>query len=304
MPKTRTLSVLSITVAALQRRYVGIPSSVVNTVCKEVRDQIIKGPVDVRWLEVSETDRAQAALLEDAVQCKARPVSHADPEFAALNQVRRTEYNELYSADRLDPADNQLSTLMALVIVRALGVSSSDAFLDLGSARGALTFVAASLSGLAAGVELSPSSHAAALEAAKTFAHYFPNASVQLHQGDMRSFHRLNEFDVVYCGVRGPSSRPKLMSDLLTKLLASPDFTKPLRFVCAGFGLSTMGTFYKDAVQLTTVYCIRSAQCASSHVQDNDESCSFACTEPLYGDGRGPRLLLEYRISPLKKRAP
>lgn len=301
MPKAGTLSVLTIAVAALQRGYVGLPSTVVNTVGKEVRDQIANGPVDVQWLEVSEADRAHAALLEDAVRSNARPVSHADPEFAALNQLRRTEYDELFSVDRLDPADNQLSTLMALVIVRALGLRPSDAFLDLGSARGALTFVAASVTGLAAGVELSPSSHAAALEAQKRFAHHFPNACVQLHQGDMRSFGRLNEFDVVYCGVRGPRSRPKLMSDLLTSLFASPDFTKPIRFVCAGFGLNTCRTFCKNAVQLSTVYCIRSAHCSSFH--DNDEDCSLACTEALYGDGRGPRLLLEYRISPLQRRA-
>lgn len=263
--------------------------ALVNTVrSKEAQGQLRRGSVEVCWLDIEDGDRRRAELLEMAIRRPNRALEHTDPGFREANRLRRLEYYELYAGEGLDPASNELTTLLACAVVRGLGLGPRVSFLDLGSARGGLTLVAASVCRKAAGVELSRTSHAQALEALRHFQAYFPNADVDFRRGDLREFDGFGAFDCIYCGIRGSKSRQRVLADLITALLASSDFTQPVRFFCAGFGVDAAGTSFEANVQLTKAYCIRR----------HNRPAGTPVAEPLYGDKAGPRVILEYRISP------
>lgn len=279
----------------------GLSSSLTNGlsgVSKEGRRQINCGQVDVVRLEINESDHAHAAKLNPFVE-RARAPAHSDPRFVAYNRIRKLEYDQLYAADGLDPANQELTSLSAAAVVRGLGLSPDDNFLDLGSATGVLTLVAASKCRRAAGVELSRASHEIASESKRRFLATFPQARIDLYQSDLKRFSTTEKFDVIYCGIRGRRSRPRVIAVFLDNLLRN--LRHPVRFVCAGFGLDDT-PLPPCQIELRQIYCIKkkidAGLLCKKNDQDDIEVDDIQSTEPLYGDHRGPRLLLEYMISP------
>ena len=74
-----------------------------------------------------------------------------------------------------------------------------------------------------------------------------------------------------------------MLGDLLETLCAQD---KPYRLVCAGFGVDVRG-LYEDRVSLVRATVLRRAGAGAS----------YADAIPLYGEGEGPRVLLEYSIT-------
>lgn len=296
----------------------GLSLSLTNSLgglSKEGRRLIKCGVVDVVCLEINESDRRHAARMEPFVK-RSRAPSHSDPGFVAYNRIQKLEYDQLYAAEGLDPANQELTALSAAAVVRGLRLSPGDTFLDLGSATGVLTLVAASKCRKAAGVELSRSSHEIADEAKGRFLESFPLAQVDFFATDLRHFSATTTveggeqrlFDVIYCGIRGHRSRPKVISAFFETLLK--DLDRPIRFVCAGFGLDDT-PLPPCQIHLRHIYCIKKQYCNPPATTDattigkknntrggDDDTDDIQSTTPLYGDHRGPRLLLEYIISP------
>lgn len=131
---------------------------------------------------------------------------------------------------------------------------------------------------LAHGVELSPRG----VERAAIAKERCGDDRVAFFQGDLRDGVDHAAYDVFYCGIRGVASRPRVLRDLLEPLCAHQ---KPSRLVCAGFGIDVRGP-YGDRVSLVRATALRRAGAGESYED----------AIPLYGEGEGPRVLLEYSI--------
>lgn len=225
---------------------------------REARRALARGLVPVTYLDILPVDEERALHFPEE-----RP-DHDDPGFAAYNAARRQEFDELFKSG-LDPANNELAPARAAAILRGLDIRGR--FVDLGSARGSFALAAAERCEAAAGVELSRISHKAALAR---------GGNVEFVQGDLRTFDA-SSYDVLYCAIRGPVSRPRILREFLEFLL-SRDFENPKRLICAGFGIDLRGESYEHQLTLQRAYC-------------------FGDTSSFYGD-QGPRVLLEYLIAP------
>lgn len=248
----------------------------------------------VEWIDVTEEDKVAAKAC--AVRAKAPWQPGDDLRGLELNKQRAEEYTRLFAAERLDPANLEVAPPMAAAVLRALRIQSTDRFLDLGSSHGTLVIAAATTTSCArcAGIELSPSSHAAALEVREQHLRRFPADArrVLLMQGDLREA-PLDEYNVLYCAIKGHSSRPKVMDELLTRLMRTrPPDAKGWRLVCAGFGVDLSGRPYGSHVSLARAY-------AMSGTGSGADSALA-----MYGETEGPRVLLEYHVTPPRDMSP
>ena len=247
---------------------------------KQARKALARGDVPVAWLDVTAADDAVAERLAPLLAGPAR-CAHDDDAFEAHNARTKREFVELFAGDGLDPANNELAPATAVAVARGLDLDAADAFCDLGCSAGALTMAVAvaTEARLAHGVELSPRGTERALLAKERCG----DDRVEFFQGDLRDGVDHAAYDVFYCGIRGVASRPRVLGDLLETLCAQD---KPYRLVCAGFGVDIRG-LYEDRVSLVRATVLRRAGAGAS----------YADAIPLYGEGEGPRVLLEYSIT-------
>ena len=247
---------------------------------KQARKALARGDVPVAWLDVTAADDAVAERLAPLLAGPAR-CAHDDDAFEAHNARTKREFVELFAGDGLDPANNELAPATAVAVARGLNLNAADAFCDLGCSAGALTMAVAvaTEARLAHGVELSPRGTERALLAKERCG----DDRVEFFQGDLRDGVDHAAYDVFYCGIRGVASRPRVLGDLLETLCAQD---KPYRLVCAGFGVDIRG-LYGDRVSLVRATVLRRAGAGAS----------YADAIPLYGEGEGPRVLLEYSVT-------
>lgn len=262
------------------------PALVRNVRSKDARKQLASQPQLVRWVQVTDDDaaRAQAAGVG--------PSSGHSLDCQSAEQ-RHEEFTRLYAPSKLDPASHELTPAAAAALLRELEMRPSDAFLDLGSARGTLVLVAAATTecSCCAGVELSPSSHAAAEARAAQHVARTPAdaARLRFHCGDLRETALLRNFSVLYCGV-GVGNRAALTRDLVQRLAAlpAPPGSPRRRLVLAGFGIDACGEPHEGRVRLVRAYALEGAPGASG----------TSAALPLYTHTEGPRVVLEYAIEP------
>ena len=232
---------------------------------------------------------------------------------ADLNRARAAEYEALFKAEKLSPSNNEIPLDVCCALLRGLRLKPSDRFMDLGSARGRLVFAAAATAGctICGGAELSPSDHTAAgaafLRMVKECSYGGPPP--QLYCCDLRSA-PLRDFNVFYCAIRGDASRPRVVSELVARMLEAPlpeATCPPRRLILAGFGIDLQGTPFASRVKLVKVYALRASTTdgmatpsAGAVVSDSvaANGTTEVVTEPLalYGDSQGPRFLLEYAV--------
>lgn len=253
---------------------------------KDARQQLARRPELVRWVQVTDEDGAQAQAAGVG------PASDHSLDCQTAEQ-RHEEYTRLYAPSQLDPASHELTPAAAAALLRELELRPSDTFLDLGSARGTLVLVAAATTecDCCAGVELSPSSHAAAEAAAAQHVARSPDdaARLRFYCGDLREAALLRDFSVLYCGV-GVGNRAALTRDLVQRLVAlpAPPGSPRRRLVLAGFGIDVRGEPHEGRVRLVRAYALQGALGASG----------TSVALPLYTHTEGPRVLLEYSIDP------
>lgn len=248
---------------------------------KQARKAITRGDVPVTWLDVTDDDTTFAAQRLEPLLAGPARCAHDDDAFAAYNARTKQEFVELFATDRLDPANNELAPATAVAIARGLRLGAADAFCDLGCSAGALTMAVAVATSarLAHGIELSRRGTERALIAKERRG----EDRVAFFQGDLRDGVDHAAYDVLYCGIRGVASRPRVLADLLETLCAHH---KPYRLICAGFGVDVRG-LYGGRVALVGATVLRRVGAGESY----DDAI------PLYGVGEGPRVLCEYRIT-------
>ena len=244
----------------------------------EVVSVIRPGPSDVATARLLED--AYGAMYEEEIRLDA--LGRSDAAWRQRNAAEGREFAELFAPSGLDPADNELAALPAVALLRQLGLDGRDTFIDLGSSRGKLVFAAAAASGAgqSIGVELSKLRHGVAQRALERFEGAFPApaAAVRFLQGDLRTA-PLDEGSVLYCGVRGPARRPELLRGVVEKALRGAPAGGSKRILCAGFAIEGEAA---RGVELRRAYVFQDAE---------GDPESFL---PLYGDGKGPRVITEY----------
>ena len=248
------------------------PLQLHNVHPKEARKALVAAPGLLSWVTISAEDEAAASKL---VRLEHGASSAAD-------------YAAHFRAAQLSASCQELSPAVSVALLRALALAPSDRFLDLGSARGALVLAAAATTPCArcAGVELSPSLHAVALEAQAEHVQRHPadgGGRVAFLRADLRDA-PLDEYSVFVCGVRRSPGSAELMRQLVEKLARPPPAGRPRRrrLVTVGFGLELRGASYEGSVALTRAYAFRSV--------DGDAL-------PLYSDENVlPGVLFEYEI--------
>lgn len=285
-----------------------------------------RGEVPVDFFRITSNDRSRAQSLSETVfhrKGATYPLTGSNGDanrygIGGQNITKRQEYELFFQSDRLDPADNELSPATAVAISRELDLSSRDAFLDLGSSRGGLTLTVAATTdcGICSGVELSPTSLAVARESRRLFYENSlqpeDNSRLRFFQGDLRSA-PLVDHNVFYCAIRGASSRPRIMHQFMKALaregtsardgsalhMARPGLKsfmdRPRRLICAGFGLDVSGRPYDGHVRLTRARVLLKSLDETGG-REAPNCITLEDAEPLYGDGKGPRVLLEYEI--------
>ena len=277
---------------------------------KETRRALAKGRVPVTWLSLAAEDETLASRLD--VIPRREKLSHGDPLFEEYNAVSKQEFLELYDGGKLDPANCELTSRSAAVVVNGLAGadSSSKAFCDLGSASGFVTFAAAFSEKFTkcGGLELSRRNHENALRTKQKLVteKLLPEDKIHFFQGDLRTFENFKDYDLFFCAVRGAKSRPDILNDFFRHIFKDPKKHFPnnqnKRFVCAGFGIDLHNKFYEPYLTLTRAFCLK-------RITNDDEGLllqrektihelTFDDAEPLYGDNEGPRVLVEYTISP------
>jgi len=218
---------------------------------------------------------------------------HGAADFREFNAASEAEFREVFGPRRCDPANNELAPAAAVAVARSLGLTPRDAFVDLGCSAGSLVLATAASTavGRAHGVELSPRSYDLCEEARQRYAARFPGGGdrVAFSCGDLREAD-LAPYSVLYCAIRGAASRPRVMDELLERLCASAGGR---RLVCAGFGVDLAGKPYEARVDLASALVLRRPEAEAT-------AAPYAQALPLYGEGEGPRVLLEYRIAPSK----
>lgn len=266
-----------------------LDAALVRTVqcSKEARKTLASGAVPVRWLEISADDAAAARALEaSGALGRSTKCDHGAPGWEAFNAESRREFETLYAPSGLDPANNELDAASAIAIARSLDLGPADALLDLGSSAGSFVLAAASLGASARGVELSPRSHGVAEAARERFEAAYPAAPpVAFFNADCRDVD-LSPYTVLYCAIRGVSSRPKVLDDLLVALAARDAET---RLVCAGFGVDLKRKPYADRVAMAGATVLARPGAA-------EDAPAAERSLPLYGYDEGPRVLVEYVV--------
>ena len=283
-----------------------------NVRSREARVTLSERPDLVQWVTIDAADRFRAREFL-AAGCldpdSAASDGHSDEASSERNRTRGLEFSELFWPERLSPSNCELSIEAALAVLRSLNLTASDRFLDLGCARGRLVLSAflATPCACCAGVELSPTDHALAsaarLRCLAAAAALDPCRLPLFRCSDLRAA-PLRDFTVLYCAIRGDKSRPKVVHDLITTLLATEggeagssarDKRAPTRLILAGFGVDVVGTCYEDRVSLTRAYALRDEiTVAAAGGEEEDTAVAGA----LYGASgkEGPRVLLEYLI--------
>lgn len=284
-----------VTMAAALRSPAGGPGALAPALwrsvmdSKEARRSLAGGGVPVTWLDLTAADEAVAAALDGVRGAPAR-CDHGADGWAAFNAATRREYETLYAPGGLDPANNELAGGAAAAVCRGLGLGKEDAFVDLGSSAGSLVLAAAAATAAARchGVELSDRGHGIACDARDRFAAAFPGGGdrVAFFRSDCRDA-PLADYDVLFCAIRGVAARPAVTRDVLDALLASGGTH---RLVCAGYGVDVAGA-YGGRVSLARATVLRRPDAAPG-------ATDYEASLPLYGEGEGPRVLLEYAVAP------
>ena len=96
----------------------------------------------------------------------------------------------------------------------------------------------------------------------------------------------LSPYTVLYCAIRGVSSRPKVLDDLLLALSARDAET---RLVCAGFGVDLKRKPYADRVAMAGATVLARPGAA-------EDAPAAERSLPLYGYDAWPRVLVEYVV--------
>jgi hypothetical protein len=302
-----------------------LPERLVRNIrSREARRDLARTPGLLRWVSLGAADRSAARTLEAVLPPTEAVVNGARGDAdEALNRARAAEYAALFKPEKLSPSNNEASLEIIIALLRGLDLQPTDRLLDLGSARGRVVLAAAATTScaLCGGAELSPCDHAAAERARERFGAdgRFGGAPPRLFCCDLRDA-PLAEFNVFYCAIRGDASRPRVVADLVQRMLAAPlpeGTAPPRRLILAGFGIDVQGTPYEDRVKLVRVYALRRAdddggdngegpgphRGPQRHGEDMGHGAphvpsSSSSTEPIamYGDSQGPRFLLEYLV--------
>ena len=295
-----------------------------NIRSREARRELAARPELLCWVSVSHADQNDARELEQSLPAEDATINGSRGEPSGeLHRARIDECRTLFLAERLSPSSNELPLDICCALLRALRLRESDRFMDLGSARGRLVFAAAATAGcaLCGGAELSPSGHAAACEARTRLFSTSHSAEAttaaltpaELYCCDLRNA-PLHKYNVFYCAIRGDASRPRVVAELVQRMLEAPlpqGAQPPRRLVLAGFGIDVKGTPYEARVKLVRVYAMRANEAkrgddaqqqtstqAEEHRQDAPQQARRVEPLAMYGDSHGPRFLLEYAVGP------
>ena len=288
-----------------------LPANLVRNIrSREARLEFVSNPGLLSWIALSAHDQKIALALERLLPAVEAILNGARGEASEeLNKARAAEYAALFKPEKLSPSNNEIPLDICCALLRSFCLQPSDRFMDLGSARGRLVFAAAASTHCAAcgGVELSPSDHAAAIEARTRFAAAdsgFAGCADRLPQFyccDLRAA-PLREYNVFYCAIRGDASRPRVVAELVQRMVEAPlpeGARPPRRLILAGFGIDLEGKEYQARVKLVRVYALQAAftdEAETLHQAPDSPVPSEMEPMAMYGDSQGPRFLLEYHI--------
>lgn len=175
-------------------------------------------------------------LLSTAYTSTAETDSQLSHEHTGTDVTQTREYFEHFKSRGYNMGGCELTERSAVQLLSLLQLSSSDRFVDLGSATGRLVLAAAALTpARALGVELSPSRHERASTALGRLADPAARGRVTLQRGDLVDA-RLGDATVVWCAVR-PLSGRKLGTELVARVRAALPAGVPARLFLAGFAL-------------------------------------------------------------------
>ncbi|KAJ1455561.1 hypothetical protein M885DRAFT_211012 [Pelagophyceae sp. CCMP2097] len=295
---------------------------------KEARRQLRSGSVQLEWVRVDDADARLAVEIEALLPASRKPRSdEASCEWNAVSKKEFVDLYSKDQLD--PASNELRGPAACCVVRTVLRLAPSDKFIDLGSANGRLVLIAAlgSRCGNCAGLELSSRSHHAAVAARDAAAetlrrrtneavegnsvlenggalennerpplgdHAQPPLGDCVHffEGDVRQ-PRPYVVDrgctVVYCAIRGATSRQKVLARVLEELTRDAPTAPPLRLICAGFGVDVSGTAYAGRVALVRAYAVAAEAAPRAN---NPAGAAVA----MYGDDVGPRVLLEYAV--------
>lgn len=272
-------------------------NSIKNINGVEARKELRDGNIPITWASLTDTDMTRGTELATLFSTAHGnlTIPHDSPLFRAANEEKKEEYLKWYQSEGLDPADNELSPIHAMALLRAIQLSPTDNFIDLGCSRGSVVLVASATTGAhsCTGVELSPRNHRAAQRSREALlACGGGKQRVEFYQGDARTTVCLGNYSVLFCAIRGVATRPVIMDDILQSLTSEAvqksdgeaARKKSVRLICVGFGVDVKDKPYAEKVTLARAYAIR------------DDNAGEGDALALYGVGEGPRVLLEYNI--------